>query len=238
LEFRNALEAVWELISKANVCIDREKPWALYNSGDMEKLGSVLYSVLETGRIVLNMLHPFIPSAAEQMLRQLGAPETGGSDLPDRAKWGGLVAGNPLGELAPVFVKRKVQKQTPEKPAPSNKKKEKGDKVVKPEIAIDDFAKVQLVVGEITNAEPVEGSQKLLKLAVDIGDEVRQAVAGMREFYEPDEMVGKKVIFLANLAPAKIFGIESQGMILAAEGGGIVSLLSIDKDVPIGSGIR
>jgi len=107
-----------------------------------------------------------------------------------------------------------------------------------PMITIDDFAKVRLVVGEIRSAEAVLGSKKLLKLSVDIGKETRTAVAGMREFYEPDEMVGKKVVFAANLAPAKIFGIESHGMVLAAESKETVSLLTIDKDVPVGSGIR
>ncbi|RLC43024.1 MAG: methionine--tRNA ligase [Candidatus Coatesbacteria bacterium] len=235
LDFRKALEAVWELISKANIFIDHEKPWVLDRDGERERLNSVLYSVLETGRIILRMLQPFIPSAAAKMLSQLGDSAQQGANLPEQAKWGGLQPGSKIGDVSPVFIKRKLPVlEVLPKPASGEPKAYKG----KPMITIDDFAKLKLVVGKIVSAEAVEGSKKLLKLTVDIGDEVRTAVAGMREFYAPEEMVGKKVIFLANLATAKIFGIESQGMVLAAESEGIISLLTVDKDVPIGSGIR
>jgi len=238
LDFRAALEAVWKLISTANIFIDRERPWALYERGEMKKLGAVLYDVLETGRIILSMLQPFIPSAAGKMLGQLGVLAEPGADLPEQARWGGLLAGNKIGDVSPVFVKRKQPKPAPKGEAAKDDGHKKEKKVAEQTITINDFAKVQLVVGEIKSAEAVEGSKKLLKLSVDIGDEIRTAVAGMREFYAPDEMVGKKVVFVANLAPAKIFGVESQGMVLAAESKDMVSLLTIDKDVPIGSRIR
>jgi len=238
LDFRAALESVWRLISFANVFIDRERPWALYEQGEIEKLGAVLYGVLEAGRIILRMLQPFIPSAAGKMLSQFGVLAEPGNELPEQARWGGLLAGSKLGDVSPVFVKRKLPKSEPERRAASDNGHKKEETMTKETITIDDFAKVQLVVGEIKSAEAVEGSKKLLKLEVDIGHEIRTAVAGMREFYGPDEMVGKKVAFAANLAPAKIFGVESQGMVLAADSKEMVSLLTIDKDVPIGSVIR
>ncbi len=238
LDFRAALESVWRLISFANVFIDREKPWALYKQGEIEKLGAVLYGVLEAGRIILRMLQPFIPSAAGKMLSQFGVLAEPGNELPEQARWGGLLAGSKLGDVSPVFVKRKLPKSEPERRAASDDERKKEETMTKQTITIDDFAKVQLVVGQIKSAEAVEGSKKLLKLEVDIGHEIRTAVAGMREFYGPDEMVGKKVAFAANLAPAKIFGVESQGMVLAADSKEMVSLLTIDKDVPIGSVIR
>ena len=148
------------------------------------------------------------------------------------------MAGSKIGDVSPVFVKRKLPKPAPERRAAPDDGHKKDETMTKQTITIDDFAKVQLVVGEIKSAEAVEGAKKLLKLSVDIGDEIRTAVAGMREFYGPDEMVGKKVAFVANLTPAKIFGVESQGMVLAAESKEMVSLLTIDKDVPIGSVIR
>jgi len=238
LDFRAALESVWKLISTANVFIDRERPWALYERGEIEKLGAVLYGVLETGRIISRMLQPFIPSAAGKMVSQLGVPVEPEQELPQQARWGGLLAGSKIGDISPVFVKRKLPKPAPERRTVADDGHKKEETMTNLTITIDDFAKVQLVVGEIKSAEVVEGAKKLLKLSVDIGDEIRTAVAGMREFYAPDEMVGKKVIFVANLAPAKIFGIESQGMVLAAESREMVSLLTIDKDVPIGSQIR
>lgn len=243
LDFRGALESVWGLISSANVFIDREAPWALYKQGEVEKLGAVLYNALETGRIILHILQPFVPSAASKMLSQFGLPARPADELHQQTRWGGLLAGSRIQDVSPVFVKRELPKpelsySVQARNAASYNSEKRNEPMDEAMITIDDFAKVRLVVGEIKSAEAVSGSKKLLKLFVDIGDEIRTAVAGMREFYEPDEMVGKKVIFAANLVPAKIFGIESHGMVLAAESKGIVSLLTIDKDVPVGSGIR
>ena len=235
LDFRAAIEAVWELISKANTYIAFNKPWELKKNGQIEKLAAVLYNVIECGRIILHMLGPVIPSAAGKMLKQIGVPESPDEKLERLAKWGGLPSGTKIGDLVPAFEKKQLEVVLNEG---KDERQQKGVKVESmPIITIDDFAKVQLVVGEVRSAEPVPGSKNLLKVSVDIGSELRTAVAGIKEHYSPEDLVGKKIVFVANLAPAKIYGVLSEGMILAA-GTNAVSLITLDRDLPVGSKVR
>ncbi|MCD6328522.1 methionine--tRNA ligase [bacterium] len=235
LDFRAAIEAVWELISKANTYIAFNKPWELKKNGQIEKLAAVLYNVIECGRIILHMLGPVIPSAAGKMLKQIGVPESPDEKLERLAKWGGLPSGTKIGDLVPAFEKKQLEVVLNEG---KDERQQKGVKVESmPIITIDDFAKVQLVVGEVRSAEPVPGSKNLFKVSVDIGSELRTAVAGIKEHYSPEDLVGKKIVFVANLAPAKIYGVLSEGMILAA-GTNAVSLITLDRDLPVGSKVR
>jgi len=239
LDFRGALEAIWELIGAANTFIDHKRPWQLFGQKREDELCGVLYSVLETERIILLMLLPFIPKAASEMLGYIGVQPESDEILPERVKWGGLSFGRRIGEFGPPFEKiQPAEAFVPEAAVSSADNEKKEDSAMdKPVVTIDEFGRMDLVVGKIVGAEPVSGSRKLFKLDVDIGTEVRTAVAGLRDYYQPDELVGKKVAFIANLAPAKIFGVQSEGMVLAADGE-VVSLLVIDKDVPVGTKIR
>jgi methionyl-tRNA synthetase len=145
--------------------------------------------------------------------------------------WGGLPSGIPLGEPKPIFPRIQVKKE--EKP---ETKKEVDTKNL---ITMDDFRKVDLRVAEVLSAEKVEGADKLLKLQVDVGhNEKRQIVAGIAEHYAPDDLIGKKVILVANLQPAKIRGIDSYGMLLAAVSKNDVAVVTLDKDAPLGARVR
>lgn len=237
LDFRSALETVWGLVSMANTFIDHQKPWEVFKRGDIDQLGGILYSVLEVGRIILCMLRPFIPLASDKALNMMGIEPTAYERLSELVKWGGLAEGTEISEIAHPFERTEMKAAPTPSEAPAERKEKKGKSMTKPTITIDDFGKVELVVGKIISCEPVPGSKSLLKISVDIGTEVRTAVAGMKKHYTPDEIVGKKIAFVANLAPATIFGVESTGMVLAAAGDD-VSLLVVDKDVPLGTTIR
>jgi methionyl-tRNA synthetase len=158
---------------------------------------------------------------------------------PDDLRWGVLAAGSPLGEVTPLFPRIETKpKETPsvsdDKPQPPAPPAAADDG----RIDISDFAKVELRVAQILTAEKIPGSKKLVKLQVDLGTERRQLVAGIAESYAPETLPGKKVAVVANLKPAKLMGVESNGMVLAASPGGAAVLVTFDADVPLGTKIK
>ncbi|MHB0913520.1 MAG: methionine--tRNA ligase [Armatimonadota bacterium] len=227
LRFSEALGAIWAVVGRANKYMEEQAPWKLAKDPDCAKrLDTVLYTVLETVRAVAVLVAPFMPAASEAIREQLG---TGPIERwEDAGTWGKLAPGTQTRAPKPIFpridTKRKETKVEEEK---------------KPEyLSFDDFKKVQLAVGKVLSAEKVEGADKLLKLQVSLGTEERQVVAGVAKWYEPESLVGREVVMITNLAPAKIRGVESQGMLLAADLDGAAVLLSPDKEVPPGSTIR
>jgi methionyl-tRNA synthetase len=240
LEYHRALASIFELINLANRYIETSAPWALAKDpANRTRLRAVLYNTAETVRIASLFLYPFMPQTAEEMNRQMGGPvDFGRANLHGKdERWGELAPGTAIAKGKSLFPR--IEKKPTEKPPPN-----KGEKM--PEspvsdsglISIEEFAKVQLRVGKILSAERVSGSTKLLKLQVDLGSETRQVVAGIGTKYQPEELQGRKVIVVANLKPARIFGIESQGMLLAAGDKEVAALATFIEEVQPGSKIK
>ena len=214
--FHKALITVWELIGRANKYIDTMKPWEMAKS-NRDRLGTVLNTITEVIKIISVLLWPIMPQTAEKIQDQLGLGIVGLElDLASLKEWGRIKQVRPMSKAPPLFPRVKREKE--------EKVKEKMEL-----INLADFQRLDLRVGLITEAEPIPGSKKLLKLIVDIGEE-RTIVAGLATDYQVDELRNKQVIVLANLKPVKLMGVESQGMILAAEDEGKVYLLVPDKE--------
>ena len=200
----DAVETLFTLFRRANKYIDETSPWLLAkNESDRARLGTVIYNLLETIRVGAVLLQPLMPSSSAEILRQLN---TDCSDF----TFGGLIPGGTLGEAKPLFeLAAEKTAAPPLESAPVEPEHE-------PEITIDDFAKSELRVAEVTACEPVPKAKKLLKLTLNLGYESRTVVSGIAEYYTPDDLIGKKVICVANLKPALLRGVESRGMILAS----------------------
>ncbi len=230
-----ALETVWDLISFVNTYFDRTRPWILAKEGKMEKLATVLYNTSEAILKVAMMTLPIMPDTSEEVFRRLGFKE---KVTPELLKtWGTLKPGSEAIHGKPLF--EKIELKDLKKVA--EVKKGVKEKVRSEEagiITIDDFAKVDLRVAKILSAEKVEGSEKLIKMEIDLGElGKRQLVGGLAKYYKPEELVGKLIIVVANLKPRKLFGIESQGMLLAAKKGDKLTLLTVEGEIEPGAKI-
>jgi methionyl-tRNA synthetase len=256
-DFSRGLDAVWAFIGRVNKYLVEKQPWALADAdleGNRAKLAEILYSAAEAVRFSTVLLVPVLPRSMERLWRQLGQQTDLAAQRLDALKWGGLAAGTRLPKPESVFPRMEKEatlRKVNEESAVKTARKEKGIPVetttpagTSPQpdqrISIDDFAKVDMRVGEIVSAEPVPGAQKLLKLKVDIGTEVRQVVAGIAEHYKPEAIVGMKVVLVTNLQPRKLRGVESNGMIVAASVGeeGRPVLVTFKEDVPKGAKLR
>ncbi|MEE9167288.1 MAG: methionine--tRNA ligase [Candidatus Neomarinimicrobiota bacterium] len=218
-----AVEEVLQFVRVINRYMERREPWKLVRS-DKERAGTVLYFAAESLRIVLQQLHPIMPARTEKMLEMIGVSEP---DFMDH-EWGKLERGAPLGSFEVPFPRIELEKK-------SVKIEEEG--MTREEIAIEDFAKLDLRTAEVVAAEAVSGTDKLVKLQIRIGEDERQIVAGIAEHYSPEKLVGKMIVVLTNLKSAVIRGEESKGMLLAASGENSIILLTVD-DPDIGSGAR
>lgn len=220
--FHKALITVWEVISTVNKYIDTTKPWTLAKS-DREHLGTVLHTITEAIKVVSVLLWPFMPQSAERIQHQLGYSHVG-LELPFEGakKWGKTKPARPISK-APGLFPRVTLDEEPEEGEPGL-------------VSLEEFQRLDIRVGTIQEAEAIPGSDKLLKLTIDIG-EVRTIVAGLAQHYTVHELNNKQVIVLANLKPVKLRGVESQGMILAAEDEGGIYLVRPDKKTKPGSPI-
>jgi methionyl-tRNA synthetase len=235
--FHKALIAVWEFISRMNKYIDTMAPWELAKKESSRKeLEAVIYNLLEGLRIVSGLIYPIMPSTAESMQKHLGLDSKGRFyDLERLKAWNGIPPGTRLLKSVILFPRIDTKKRRNAAPeAPSDNSAEPA----KPRISIDEFAKVDLRVATVVKAEAVPRAKKLLKLEVDLGEERRTVVAGIAGSYGPDDLVDKQVILVANLKPAKLMGIMSNGMLLAAveEAGPVI--ISTDKPVKPGTRIK
>jgi len=252
-EFSKALESVWSLTGAIDKYIVEQAPWKLAKGGDADakRLDEVLYTAAEALRITTALLAPILPESAAKIWAQLGF--TTPIDLVKTADlhWGRLQGNQTLGALATVFPRADVKasiekmmelesKEVARQSELLGKKPEPPPVTGTPQITIDDFGKVDLRVGIVKDAASVKGSDKLLHLHVDIGEaEPRSIMAGIAGSYEPEALVGRKVVIVANLAPRKLRGIESQGMIVAASREGDIPVLaSFLEDVPIGARLK
>ena len=240
LEFTRALDAIWQMIGTGNKYVNDTEPWTLAKNGKTDELAGVLYSALEVARAAAIMVAPFMPATAREIARQLGIGDEFASQ-----KWADIVAEKPFKPGTktqgpdPIFPRLGSKKK--EEAAKVTEEVKEAPKVEKTEehISYDYFSKLKIRIAEVKTAERVEGADKLLKLTVDLGDEERQIVAGIAKDYEPDALIGRKIVLLANLEPAKIRGVVSNGMLLAADGpGGGAVILQPDSDVPAGTKVR
>lgn len=241
-KINDALKAVWTFVRSLNKYIDVTAPWLLAkDEAKAPVLDAVLYHLCEGLRITALMAEPVIPIAAEKIWNQLGLSDFKSALLAD-AVWGGLPDGIQTKKGDPIFPRIEVEEAKEEKAAPAVKeekkeeKKEAAPEEALPQISIDDFFKTDLRVAEILTAENVKKSKKLIKMTVSLGSEERTVVSGIAQYYKPEDLVGKHVIFVANLKPAKLMGIESQGMVLAASKDG--ELVVPFVDMPAGSRVK
>lgn len=223
LEFSRALEEVWQFIDWLNKYIVKVEPWKL-NKENKDYLKTVLYVLVDGIYAILWMLKPFMPTKVQEALEILGYQEVKQSVYPFT-----LPTNLQIGEVKPLFPRIEIKQE--EKGMEEKKEEVKQEEL----ITIEDFAKIKMRVGKVLEAEKVEKSDKLLKLKVSLGDEERTIVSGIAQYYNPQDLIGKYVIVLANLKPRKIFGIESHGMLLAAKDGERLTVLTVDKDVDVGS---
>lgn len=244
------IKKVWAFISRANKYIDETAPWALAKDpAKKQELANVLYNLTEALRVISVLISPFMPTTAVRIWQQLGlAQDFASVRTEDIEQWGGVPAGLHVGTPEQLFPRIEVEKEeaAPQPAAAKQEKKEKKDKKDKqaqealPEgiISIDTFGKVQLRVAEVKAAEPVPKADKLLKLTLSLGEGVpeRQVVSGIAPWYAPADLVGKHVVLVANLKPAKLRGVRSEGMILAAGDGKELKILEVD--MPAGTEVR
>lgn len=264
-EFGVGLEAVWELVSAVNKYLVEMEPWTLAernNGDDRARLATILYTAADAVRLVTGLLWPVLPNSTEKIWRQLGITSDLSTLTFDQLVASSLTVGEKIGKVEPVFPrlgkaetlqklveaqeKFAAQMADAKKSAPATATAAAGSDenfippIVADKLTIDDFVKLDLRVGEVRVAERIKGASKLLRLEIDLGIEIRQILAGIAEYYEPEALIGRKVVIIANLQPRKMRGLESNGMVLAASVGkeDRPALVSVPDGVPNGARLR
>jgi methionyl-tRNA synthetase len=232
MALHKALIAIWEFINITNKYIVENEPWTLgKDPANSEKLVAIMYNLLASLRAIAILISPFMPGTSAKILQQIGVPENSKLDLASIQEWGALPTGSPLTRGESLFPRIEKDKE----------KKARVNDVrlidLKPEIDYEDFAKVDLRVATILEAQMVPKSNKLIQLKIDIGEE-RTIVAGIGKDYKPEEMLGKKIVIVANLKPAKLMGVESRGMLLATDTADGLTVLAFDREAKTGAKIR
>ncbi len=251
LEFNRALEAIWHVVQLANQYVDKTAPWTLAKSAsDAETLRTVLYTMAETLRCLSLAAYPVIPNSAQSICSQLGISAGFTSSLlRDKIEWGSLKPGTLIQKGPSLFprieskpgarpvIESSVPSESAAAPTPTATTATPAPPAP-PQITLDEFMKIQLKAAKVLSAERVPKSEKLIKLQVSLGTEQRQIVAGIGKKYEPDALVGKTIVIVANLKPAKLMGTESQGMVLAAGDTDVQGLLTIQEEVDPGTKVK
>jgi methionyl-tRNA synthetase len=257
LAFRENLQAIWELIGRCDEYIDKAAPWQLAKKPDDHgRLKTVLNVTARALRLVSVLIYPYMPHTAAEMARQLGLPLDFSKALPEPSyEWNAPIAGVTISKGASLFprIESKPQgaKTVTDAPIPAQPQPTPASQTSVPsasgplsqaappqQITIEEFAKIELKTATVLSAERVPKSEKLLKLHVSLGSEQRQIVAGIGKKYEPEALVGKTIIVVANLKPAKLMGIESQGMVLAAGDSEVRGLATILETVDPGTKVK
>ena len=253
LHLNEALAKIWQLIGRANKHIDQRAPWALAkDEASQGELATVMYNLVETLRIVALLVTPFLPETGAKIWAQLGISESLTEQTLADTEFGRLKPATVTKKGDPIFPRIELKVDEPEgeeaQPAAEAKKTAVSQAPAAPAaeaqsedglITIDDFFKCELVVAEVLEAEPVKGADRLLKLQIDVGDGRRQIVAGIAKHYKPEELVGRRIIVVKNLKPAKLRGELSQGMLLAASTpDGKLELVSVSANMPAGSRVK
>jgi methionyl-tRNA synthetase len=264
LSFSRALEIIWTALAQVDGYLTVQKPWTLVPSEDAidnpearQRLEMVLYHAAEALRIVVALAHPALPIATAKIWSQLGQPSPIDRVRIDRLAWGQLSPGTHIGEIAAVFPRIEKPEaleriSTMEQDMLNPQGKPAATPAAEPtaaapaaapagpvRIKFEDFTKVEMRVGQVVSAERVAGADKLLKVMVNLGDEIRQVVAGIATVYTVEQLVGRKVVVVCNLEPRKLRGVESNGMIVAAStADGSPVLAGFLEDVPVGARLK
>jgi len=267
LGFSKALEEIWSVIGATDKYLTTEQPWALTDSeADQQRRATILWTTAEVLRVVTALTHPVLPESTAKVWALLGQSEPLGHVSLESLRFGDLKPGTTLGKSQALFPRidkaeaiermETMEKEEQQKPHPSSATTPAAAPATPPaatgaasaaaapegvqKIGIEDFAKVEMRVGQVKTAERIVGADKLLKLTVDIGTEVRQICAGIAQYYEPESLVGRKVVVVVNLAPRKLRGVESNGMIVAASVGpeGRPVLAGFAEEVEVGARLK
>ncbi len=235
-EFHKGLKAVWGFIGQMNKCIDVSAPWELAKrAANRKELACVIYNLLEGLRVIAGLVYPVMPATARRMQTHLGLDgESTFYRLDTIGKWKSLPPGTRLPKSITLFPR--VEAPSSNQSASSEAERPSLSPELRAEIAIDDFAKVDLRVATVVNAEPIPKAKKLLKLEVDMGER-RTIVSGIAQHYKPQDLIGRQVIIVANLKPVKLMGVESRGMLLAAVDGANCTLATMDALTRLGARI-
>jgi methionyl-tRNA synthetase len=260
LSFARALESIWSVIASADKYLTTEQPWALGDSEEEQsRKATILWTTAELLRIVTVLAHPVLPATTAKIWTLLGLPGSVASVELDGLRWGQLAPGIQMGKAQTLFprvekneaierIEAMANEELNPKPAATPAAASAGPsgaaaapQPAPEKIGIEDFAKVEMRVGQIKTAERIVGADKLLKLTVDIGTEIRQICAGIAQYYDPEKLIGRKVAVVVNLAPRKLRGVESNGMVIAAavgpEGRPVLAGFP-DEDVEIGARLK
>lgn len=250
-DFSGAVQDIWQMISLVDFYLVTQKPWKRASDpAELPMVGNVLYNAAEALRMVVVLAHPVIPDATQMIWKHLGQSGDLATVQIERVKWGELRPGTQIGKPEAVYPRVDKKEASEKIEAMENEIRNPSITPAAPaaapalavnaKITIEDFAKVELKVGVVKSAERIQGADKLLKIMVDIGDEVRQVLAGIALAYAPEDLVGRKVVVVTNLAPRKMRGQESNGMLLAASAGpdGKPVLCTFAEDIPPGAKVR
>jgi methionyl-tRNA synthetase len=237
--FHKALHAVWDLVSRMNKYIDVTAPWVLAkNKASRPQLDLILYNLLEGLRVVAGLIYPVMPDTAATMTRHLGLDaDTPFYKMAQVSAWKSLTPGIQLPKSITLFPRVELNPSAQE--AVVDAEKQGLSPTLKPEISIDDFGTLDLRVGTVVKADAIPRAKKLLKLEVDMGEpQLRTVVAGIAKTYRPEDLIAQQVVIVANLKPAKLMGVRSQGMVLAASDEHDTVILTLDKAMPPGTPVR
>ncbi len=233
----DSLDEIWKVVNRANKYIDETTPWILAKDEQtMPRLGTVLYNLIETIRIIAALLTSYMPETAERIAKQIGAEDLSYESV---KSFGTTKAGAKVGDAEVMFARIDIDKKLEELAAEMEANKEPEIEIApyKDYIEFDEWEKVDIRVGKVIECEPVPKSKKLLRFTLEVGTEKRQILSGISQFHNPDELIGKNVVFIANLKPRKMMGLDSCGMILSAEHDGNLTVLTTLKDVQSGAEI-
>ncbi len=239
MHINQGLEHIMNAVRAGNRYMEQTAPWALAKNGETERLNTVLYCVAEALRKISILLDPVMPGKMTALRNALGIKEACEGHLDTLKQEKNILSGLQMHDLDALFLRIKLDEPKEQKPEKKQEKKKekKAEPLGEGLITFDEFFNTQLKTAKVLEAEIVEGTDKLLKLQIQVGDEKRQLVAGVAQFYTPEQIIGKNIVIVANLKPAKIRGIESQGMLLAAKDGKDLKLVTVDGDIPTGSSV-
>ena len=231
-------------VRAGNRYMEQTAPWTLAKNGDTERLGTVMHTSAEALRIISGLLIPVMPEKMAELRRTIGidADKASTVEISALKEWGASLVGQQMLDIVSLFPRILVEKKDEPKPEKKSKKnkeksKNKDDKSGTNVVTFDEFFNTQLKTAKVIEAVRVEKTDKLMKLQLEVGEEKRQIVAGVAQFYTPEEMAGRTIVIVANLKPAKICGVESQGMLLAAKAGKDLKLVTVDGDIASGASV-
>ena len=233
----DSLDEIWRVVNRANKYIDETTPWVLAkDESTLPRLGTVLYNLIETIRIIASLLSSYMPETAEKIAGIIGADDLSYESV---RTFGVTKAGTKVGDAEVMFARIDAEKKMAELEAEMQANAEPEIEIApyKDYIEFDEWEKLDIRVGKVIECEPVKKSKKLLRFVLEVGNEKRQILSGISQFHNPDELIGKNVVFIANLKPRKMMGLDSCGMILSAEHNGELTVLTTLKDIQSGAEI-